>query len=328
MGNAIDSSRMRKAVLLYNERSGGGRINRHPELQRGLQMLRDEGVEASLKVTASRDDAAEQARHAVLDGADTVLACGGDGTIHDVLQGVAGTRAALGVVPIGTANALAHDLGLPLDPVRAIRATLDADHKRVALGMVEFTDFDGRRQKRYFTVAVGIGVDAHLFYKLHHGAKQRMGMGAYYAKAWHLWFTYRMQYFAVRYGADAPAVLATEMLAVRIRNFGGVLRELAPGASLDRDDLRVVLCQTTSRLAYLAYVTRGLLGVNWRVRGVDLRHSQVVQCDYASQSANGTVPSKEKIYVEADGELIGTLPVQITMVPDALTLLVPRKKPG
>jgi YegS/Rv2252/BmrU family lipid kinase len=319
---------MRKAVLLYNERSGGGRINRHPELQRGLQLLRDAGVEASLKVTESREDASEQARRAVLDGADAVLACGGDGTIHDVLQGVAGTRVALGVVPIGTANALAHDLKLPLDPVRAIRATLDAKHKRVALGLVEFTDFEGRRQKRYFTVAVGIGVDAHLFYKLHHGAKQRLGMGAYYAKAWHLWFTYRMQYFSVRCGAasdEASPVLATEMLAVRIRNFGGVLRELAPGASLDRDDLRVVLCQTTSRLAYLAYVTRGLLGVNWSVRGVDLRHSQAVHCDYASQSVNGNAPKQENIYVEADGELIGTLPVQITMVADALTLLVPAK---
>ena len=179
VGDRIDSWRMRKAVLLYNEKSGGGRINRHPELKRGLQLLRDAGVEASLRVTESSDDAGEQARRAVLEGADAVLACGGDGTIHDVLQGLAGTRVALGVVPIGTANALAHDLGVPLDPVQAIRAALDADHKRVAAGLVEFTGFDGRTQKRYFTVAVGIGVDAHLFYKLHHGVKQRLGMSAY-----------------------------------------------------------------------------------------------------------------------------------------------------
>jgi len=329
MGNAIDSTRMRKAVLLYNERSGGGRIDRHPELRRGLQLLRDAGVEATLKVTASSDDAAEQARRAVLDGADAILACGGDGTIHDVLQGMAGTRVALGVVPIGTANALAHDLKLPLDPVHAIRATLDADHKRVAVGLVEFTDFEGRTQKCYFTVAVGIGVDAHLFYKLHHGVKQRLGMGAYYAKAWQLWFTHRMQYFAVRCGSkseDLPPILATEMLAVRIRNFGGVIRELAPGSSLDRDDLRIVLCQTSSRLSYLAYVTRGLLGLNWNIRGVDLQHSERVLCDYSSQSPNGNPSGKEKVYVEADGELIGTLPAQITMVPGALTLLVPAKK--
>jgi len=320
---------MRKAVLLYNEKSGGGRVDRHPELKRGLQVLRDAGVEASLRVTASREDAAEQAGRAVLEGADTVLACGGDGTIHDVLQGVAGTRVALGIVPIGTANALAHDLKLPLDPVEAIRAALHADHKRIAVGLVEFLDFEGCTKKRYFTVAVGIGVDAHLFYKLNHGAKQRLGMGAYYAKAWQLWFTHRMQYFAVRCGVEADRgdpVLATEMLAVRIRNFGGVIRELAPGASLDRDDLRVVLCQTSSRLSYLAYVTSCLLGVGWKIRGVELRDSERVLCDYASQAPNGDGSSTEKVYVEADGELIGTLPVQITMVPDALTLLVPAKR--
>jgi YegS/Rv2252/BmrU family lipid kinase len=321
---------MRKAALLFNQNSGGGRIDRGPELQAGLQLLRDAGIEASLTVTTSSDDAAERARSAILAGADTILACGGDGTIHDVLQGVAGTGAALGVVPLGTANALAHDLGLPLRPLAAIRAALHADHKRVALGAVEFTNLAGRRDTRFFTVAVGIGVDAHLFYKLHSGAKQRLGMAAYYAKAWQLWFSHQMQKFAVECNAAGSAetrsALATEMLAVRIRNFGGVLRELAPGASLERDDLRVVLCETSSRLAYLAYVTRGLFGVNWRVRGVNLVHAHRVSCGYVAGATNGHPESGERVYVEADGELIGTLPVEIKMVPDALTLLVPGQR--
>jgi diacylglycerol kinase (ATP) len=317
---------MRKAALLYNQRSGGGRNDRKPELLEGLQLLKNAGVEASLTVTTSREDAAEQARRAILAGADTILACGGDGTVHDVLQGVAGTRVALGVVPLGTANALAHDLRLPLDPVEAIRLALHAAYKRVAVGAVDFTNLEGRPEKRYFTVAVGIGVDAHLFYKLHSDAKQRLGMAAYYAKAWQLWFTHRMQTFKVHCaenGRTEPRmVVATEMLAVRIRNFGGLLRELAPGASLDRNDLRVVLCHTSSRLAYLAYVTRGLLGVNWKINGVDLVHSGRVACDYV-ETTEGDSRSSEKVYVEADGELIGMLPAEITMVPDALTLLLP-----
>ena len=319
---------MRKAVLLYNRFCGGGRQDRTSALQAGLQLLKDAGVEASLIVTASRDDAAEQARRGILDGADTILACGGDGTVHDVLQGVAGTRVALGMVPLGTANALAHDLKLPLNPTEAIRAALDGSAKRVALGTVEFTSLTGQREKRYFTVAVGIGVDAHLFYKLHAGTKQRLGMAAYYAKAWHLWFNHRMQYFAVQCavaGQPEPrSFLATEMLAVRIRNFGGVLRELAPGASLDRDDLRVVLCETESRLAYLAYVTRGLLGMKWKVGGVELVDSTKICCAYPPVT-NGGPRSSERVYVEADGELLGTLPVEINMVPDALTLLVPAR---
>jgi YegS/Rv2252/BmrU family lipid kinase len=317
---------MRKVALLYNQRSGGGRINRHPEVEAALKHLRSAGVDATLTVTVSSADAGEQARRAIVAGCDTVLASGGDGTIHDVIQGMAGSQAALGVLPMGTANALAHDLGLPLNPMAAVQALQHAQTKRIALGQVELRGFDGERIMRYFTVAVGIGVDAHLFYKLNSATKQRLGMAAYYAKAWQLWFSHRMQPFAV-HGVDASSngsSLATEMLAVRIRNFGGVLRELAPGASLDRNDLRLLLCRTSNRLSYLSYVTRTLLGANWQVPGVELVHTPAVRCDYAGETKNGTGPARGKVYVEADGELLGTLPAEITMVPDALTVLVPQ----
>lgn len=326
---------MRKAVLLYNQRSGGRRAERKSDL-RGVQaVLSDAGVEADLIVTQSSSDAAEQARKAITEGCDTVFACGGDGTIHDVLQGMAGTRVALGVVPMGTANALAHDLGLPLNPAKAMRAVIDGEHRRIALGRLQATGLDGKPTFRYFTVAVGVGVDAHLFYKLHAGMKQRMGMAAYYAKAWHLWFTHRMERFSVTCSNSGSTQFShndvTEMLAVRIRNFGGVVRELAPGASLERDDLRVVVSRTSSRFTYLLYVTRSLLGANFDVPGVESVHSDRVQCDYVpkpghgSKQAEGADP-QPRIYVEADGELVGTLPVEITIVPDSVTLLAPRKR--
>jgi diacylglycerol kinase (ATP) len=321
---------MRKAALLYNSRSGGRRGQRQADLQGALKILADAGVEATLTLTQSSDDAAEQARKAIAGGCDTVFACGGDGTVHDVLQAMAGTRVALGVIPMGTANALAHDLGLPLQPARAVRAALEGERRRIALGRVQVRGFDGNPVTRYFTVAVGIGVDAHLFYKLHSGTKQRMGMAAYYAKAWQLWFTHRMEKFVVEHG-DARSGGArhegvTELLAVRIRNFGGVLQELAPGASLDRNDLRVVISLTSSRLSYLMYVTRGLLRMSWNVPGVELLHSERVRCDYCTR--NDGVAPPARVYVEVDGELVGTLPADISIVPDALTILGPRKKTG
>ena len=173
---------------------------------------------------------------------------------------------------------------------------------------------------------MGVGVDAHLFYKLNSATKQKLGMAAYYAKAWELWFSHQMQSFRVQYEGAACGrgqLLATEMLAVRIRNFGGLLRELAPGASLDRDDLRLLVCRTDNRLSYLSYVTRTLLGARWEVPGVELAHAPAVRCDYAGEPSNGSTRPRGKVYVEADGELIGTLPAAITMVPDALTILVP-----
>jgi YegS/Rv2252/BmrU family lipid kinase len=314
---------MRKATLLYNARSGGRRKQREHDLRDVLKILTEAGVEVSLTRTQSNVDAAEQARAAILEGCDTVFACGGDGTVHDVLQAVAGSRVALGVIPMGTANALAHDLGIPMEPHRAARAVLEGEVRRVALGQVTASGPAGKPVTRYFTVAVGVGVDAHLFYKLHAGTKQRLGMGAYYAKAWHLWFTHRMERFLVEWDDGGSQDGVTELLAVRIRNFGGVLQELAPGASLDRDDMRLVVCRTSSRASYLLYVIRSLLRAGWSVPGVELAHGKTARCDYAE----GVSPNAEssKVYVEADGELIGTLPAQITVVPDFLTLLVPKR---
>ena len=74
-------------------------------------------------------------------------------------------------------------------------------------------------------------------------------------------------------------------------------------------------------MAYLAYVTRGLLGARWTIPGIDLAHSQRVTCAYPAPSPTADV--HRNIYVEADGELLGSLPAEITVVPDALTLLAP-----
>ncbi len=315
---------MRKAALLYNPDSGGSK-QRQRELESALAILRAGSVEADLVPTQSPDHAGDEARLAIDSGCDTIFACGGDGTIHNIAQVVANSPAALAVLPLGTANALAHDLGIPTNVAAAAKASLRATPRRIALGRIAYSDLQGNPSTRYFVIAAGIGVDAHLFYKLHSGTKQRLGMAAYYAKAWHMWFSYPMPRFVADYiDSDSNAsgrAEVTELMAVRIRNFGGIIQELAPGASLDRDDMRLVFCRTASRLAYLAYVTRGLLRRHWTIPGIDLAHSTRVSCDYAPAAP----PEQRKIYVEADGELLGTLPVDITVVPDALTLLAPSR---
>ena len=324
---------MRKAALLYNPDSGGRPNRRQSELKSVVSLLRDAGVEADLMLNHSRRQAEEKARQAVLAGCDTIFACGGDGTIHNIIQVLANTQVALGVLPMGTANALAHDLCLPMNAIVAATAALRGNLRRVALGQVHYLDLQGQPGSRYFVIAAGIGVDAHLFYKLGPGTKRHLGMGAYYAKAWHLWCTYSMARFQVECtesGSDhTTRAELTELLGVRICNFGGVLRELAPGAALERNDLRLILCRTASRFAYLSYVTRALLRGNWRVRGIDLVHATKAVCQYLPVSSRpprgSSTQPPPKIYVEADGELLGTLPAEITVVPDALTLIAPAR---
>jgi YegS/Rv2252/BmrU family lipid kinase len=313
---------MRQAALLYNPLSGRRRRHRVKDVERAAARLAAAGVLVEIAPTQGRGDAGGQVEKALRDGCDTIVACGGDGTIHDVLQGLVRTPAALGVIPLGTANAMAHDLGLPFEVGRAAEALLTSTPKRIAVGRIEYLDFNGVAEWRYFTVGAGAGVDAHLFYRLNRLAKDRMGMLAYYAKATQLWLRHRMRYFEAEFslsgGGLAREARLSELLAIRINHFGGILRELAPGASLARNDLRLVLCRTGSRVLYLTYVARGMLGLSAQVPGIELAYADQVTC----RSIASETP--EEIYVEADGELLGRLPIHLSMVPDALTVLVPR----
>ena len=317
---------MLKATILFNPNSGPRR--RDAELDRAIGIIQSAGVHTELTVCRSSQEATMNARFAVAAGSDTVFACGGDGTIHDVIQGLAGTQVALAILPFGTANALAHDLGIPLRPSAAARAVVKGNIRRIPLGHIEYRDFEGNPAQRYFTVAAGVGVDAHLFYKLNRDFKKNTGMAAYYLKAWNLWATHRMRRFEVEYangsGAKHQASL-TELLAVRIRFFGNILRELVPGASLDCPHLRAVMCRTDSRNAYLRYVTSALLGRQWNIDGIDLVSCSEVVCQLP-ESARDEVNKNDRVYVEADGELLGRLPVRMTMQPDALSIVVPAAK--
>jgi len=312
---------MDKATILFNPNSGRPRRDR--ELNHAIGIIQSAGVRTELTVCRSSQEAADNARCAVAAGSDTVFACGGDGTIHDVIQGLAGTPVALAILPFGTANALAHDLGIPLQPSAAAQAAVGGKVRRIPLGRIEYEDFTGKPSARFFTVAAGIGVDAHLFYKLTSELKNRSGMTAYYLKAWQLWATHRMRRFEVEYangsGLRQRASL-TELLAVRIRFFGNILRELVPGASLDCNDLRAVMCRTASRNAYIQYVAGALLGRQWNIDGIDLVSCSEIVCKLREQ-ADGH--KDDRVYVEADGELLGRLPARMTIEPDALSLVVP-----
>src|SRR5437870_12627407 len=198
---------MRHAALFYNPNSGRRRKHRLSDVETARSILQAAGVDIEVAPTRAASDAAAQVRSAIRDGCDTIIACGGDGTIHDVLQGLAGKDAALGIIPLGTANAMAHDLRLPLTPQRAAHALLSATPKRIAVGRIDYRDFNNLPAFRFFTVAAGVGVDAHLFYNLNRLIKDRMGMLAYYSKATHLWLTHRMRYFEAEFSSNGGATL-------------------------------------------------------------------------------------------------------------------------
>ena len=141
---------MRKAAFLYNPDSGGQRAKRKAELESVLALLRAAGIEVELMLPHSAAEAQEQAKDSIRRGCDTVLAGGGDGTIHNIVQVLANTPVALAILPLGTANALAHDLGLPMNVFKAAQALTQSKRRRIALGRVGYRNLSDNPETRFF----------------------------------------------------------------------------------------------------------------------------------------------------------------------------------
>jgi len=311
---------MRRVALIYNPASGQGSSRRRLAIEQAAAVLRGAGIEAETLETMAPGNAGSLADEAVRRGCDTIIACGGDGTVHEVLQSLVGTDLALGVIPLGTANALAANLGLQMSPVRAMRKLLTAEPIRVPVGRISYKNGTGETHARYFTVAAGVGADALFLSRLDAGLKRRLGYVLYLVEGFKVWATHSFPLFEAAFeecGSRSPrTVEISQLLAIRIRDFGGVLHNLAPGATLHNDGLRLVAFKTRSRYRYFRFLLAVMFGRQTFKHQIELLDAVSVEC----RPRNG---SRGQVFAEADGELLGHLPVKIDIVPQAVTLLIP-----
>src|ERR1700694_1071150 len=169
------------AILIYNPASGGKKEKRANDSAKVLAVLRSAGARAEAVPTTHAGSATSQTQQAVASGFDTVLACGGDGTVNEVLNGLvlSGSQAALGVIPLGSGNLLATDLLLPRRPEAAAQALLTYKPRAIHPGVISYQGKEGR-VTRYLIVATGVGSDAELMYRTAVEEKERYGMYAYF----------------------------------------------------------------------------------------------------------------------------------------------------
>ena len=311
---------MRHVALIYNPASGQRSKGRRAAIDKALAVLHAAGIEAEALETTAPGSAALLAEDAARRGCDTVIACGGDGTVHEVLQGLVGTQVALGVVPLGTANALAANLGLQTSPAKAVRRLLAAHPVSIPVSRISYQDAAGVTRSRYFTVAAGVGADALFISLLNPVLKRRLGYLLYVIEAFRVWFTYPFPLFEAAFveapGAEPRVEQVSELLAVRIRNFGGLINHFVPGATLHHDQLRLVAFKTRSRLRYFCFMMAALIGRHTFTGKIEVLDALSVECR--------TLPgSPARIFTEADGEYLGELPARIEIVPEAITLLIP-----
>jgi diacylglycerol kinase (ATP) len=291
----------RHLMVIFNAHSGGGQYRR--DLPLILDALRGLGYDVEKRETAGVGDAARLAREAVEQGLDLVCAIGGDGTVNETINGLAGAEVPLAIVPTGTVNVLAMELGIPLDPPDAV--------KLLEAGNVSWIDL-GLAGDRYFGLMAGVGMDAAVVASLNPVMKKAFKEAAF-----------AVQGFANYLTRDEPRIrVTTEERTVEgyfavfgnSSNYGGGFG-ITPLADMRDGLLDVCVLTDKSFLSTIWYWTAALINAH-------IKHPKVEY--FRTEAAEiVTVEDGKEVLVQTDGEIAGKLPLTCRVVPRALRVVVP-----
>ena len=290
----------RRLLAIRNPHSGGGYKRDLPLI---LAALRGLGYEVDERQTQAEGDGTRLARAGVDEGFDLVCAIGGDGTVNEAINGLAGTGVPLAIIPTGTVNVLAMELGIPLDPPDAVQL-LEA-------GTVSWIDL-GLAGERYFGLMAGVGIDAAVVASLSPTMKKAFKEAAF-----------AVQGFANYLTKDEPRIRVTcEERSVEgyfavfgnASNYGGGFG-ITPLADMRDGLLDVCVLKDKSFLSTVSYWTAALINAH-------LKHPKVEY--FRTETAEVvTVDADKEVLVQTDGEMAGRLPLTCSVVPRALRVVVP-----
>ncbi|HSE78521.1 MAG TPA: diacylglycerol kinase family protein [Alphaproteobacteria bacterium] len=289
--------RVRQVTVIFNPAAGRRRRRR---LRRVLAALERRGVVVTLRVTMAPGDAERFAGEARLEECDRLVVAGGDGTINEALNGIADPAMPLAIVPLGTANVLAHEIGLGLGAGAAARAIVDGTPQRIALGRV-----DGRR----FVMMAGIGFDAEVVARVDRRLKMAVGRLAYAIEVARKIVGDSPTAFELT--IDGAAHRAYSAIVANGRHYGGPF-VVAPEARLADPLLQVVLFKGGRRRDIVRYIVALVAGRLSRLNDVTMVLARRVE-----------VRDPAGAPVQGDGDTLAHLPVAIDVVPQAMTIVMP-----
>src|SRR5215469_8078783 len=308
-------TQIHNALLIHNPNAGNGGNGRRQLIEQARKILASNGIEADLAETTGPGHAVEIAQQAVRDRRDLVIACGGDGTLNEVVNGLAtysnGYRVPLALLPGGTANILAKELDLPWDIPRAARRLVNGEVREIALGLA--TPLDQPERKRYFLSVSGAGPDGMIVYSVDLSLKAKVGILAYWWQGAREVLRYTFPRFRVRTGDRQ--LEATLVVVGRTKNYGGPFK-ITDQASLFEDQFEVMALTTQSGLRYLSYLPPLWMGNLRKEEDVHFWKAETLVCEPLDANP---------VYSQVDGESLARIPVEFSIVPRALKLLVPRQ---
>lgn len=287
--------------IIVNPIAGRGRAYRKLKEYAGRWPHQDWEVE--LLPTQCPEHAGEIARELASRPPDLVAVCGGDGTVSEVASCVPEPPFPIAVIPAGTSNVLARELGLPADPIEALRKALEGHTRRVDMGTLK-----GRSERRFLLMA-GVGFDAYIVSKVRPALKARIGETAYLIEVLRRVAGYPYPRFQVI--TETGTFSATSCIIANARGYGGGL-VFSPEADLSDGFFDLLILEGSSWLGYVRFLRSAQ-------RGKPRDFPWVRRCRCRTVRMEGP----RGIWVQTDGELFGTLPVDVTIIPSSYPLVVP-----
>jgi len=307
---------IKTASIIFNPVSGGGKSSRLRHLEEARKILAASGIEADLRPTSAPGHAGEIAARAISEGTQLIIACGGDGTLNEIVNGMPGSKVPVALLPAGTANILAKELRIPWNIPRAAALIPRGIPTRIALGAITSGAASvapnlPNESRRYFLVVAGAGADGALVHALNPSVKQRTGVLAYWMEGLKQLVQYKFPQFRVT--TSEKEILATLVIVGRTKHYGGPFR-ITTGADLFTNEFELALFCSQSALRYLLYLPACWMGRLHRLKDVHFVKTNSLRCEGVGASP---------VYAQVDGEASESLPVTFSIVPDALTLVVP-----
>ena len=295
-----------RALIVFNP-SAGQATSLEQALYAATDVWRAHGWHVHLEPTTCAGDGIRIAREAAEQGYDVVVAAGGDGTVNEVVNGLAGTDTAMAALPVGTVNVWVRELGMPLNPRAAAESILLAQRQHVDLG---------RAGERYFLLMAGVGFDAAVTAEVRSEEKRRLGVFAYAWRA--LSIALRFRGTRVNITIDGKLRRARVLMVVlgNSQLYGGFVK-LTARASINDGLIDVCIIKGT-RLLHSAPLR--ILSILTR------RYNRDPEVEY-HRARTVHVESQLALPVQVDGDHIGHTPMTFEAVPNALYVLLPADLP-
>jgi YegS/Rv2252/BmrU family lipid kinase len=267
--------------------------------------LQAKGFETEILLTKESGDATGLAERTVGKKPFAIIAAGGDGTINEVINGMAGSDVPLAILPLGTTNVLAKELGIPEDLKGAMNTAVSKDPRTVSLGRIELNPDMDSASSRYFCLMAGIGFDGEAVYGLNAAVKKKSGKAAYiFSGIKNLLHYAPNQLF---YNIDGKEYTGFSSITGKAGKYGGNFK-ITPDADLSEPFLYTCIFHGNRRRDLLRYVfkivTGGLFG-----------EKDVTYLKSTSIEVLGTA------HIQIDGDYLGVTPARISVARDALKII-------